>query len=632
MKKSTLGTIIGAALLGVLKSKPGSFTKARKWTQEEIDLLGTMSDAKVAKIIGVSKSAVYSKRKELDVDKVEFTREWTQEDIDLLGTMTDIEASKALGIPVPKIFQKRHELGIPRFERTRQWTQEEIDLLGVMSDVEISKSLGIPLGVIFRKRKELGIHIYSPRRQWTQEDIDLLGTMKDVQVSEILGISPGVVFKKREELGIPSFKVSRQWTQEEIDLLGTISDAKVAKKLGISVTEVRLKRTGLGIGSYGSNIWTPKNIALLGTMSDNRVGKLVGVSAPTVRNKRLEMKIRSYRENQREANRLNRQEILNQERKSRTVDLRLNPDLLKGQDFVTKESSLLKRKDNRGSKSLEVLNGLNPSGRINYDYEGKHGRTFRALAPLGPNMVTVDKTIGGSADDMIRIYRGCGIKFVHDPKIGGYRKQKFAPVINPGDYVTTDLQSAKDYASGGSGVATLLVRKGDLLDDKTDPSYGYEYIYRPGADKEIGSSSTFGSKNDSFERKVIPEGTILYHGTSAPKDWNVEDLDHGMWFANVRQTAEWFIDWNDSEDNANPRLITFRVTRPIELIVLDNNNASDFEDYFGFYPFLSPQEVRDNFDTTNLEGWFIDSNYFGGSHDIFIKNPSWYLEVVETDS
>jgi hypothetical protein len=109
-----------------------------------------------------------------------------------------------------------------------------------------------------------------------------------------------------------------------------------------------------------------------------------------------------------------------------------------------------------------TLNSLNPTGGIFVDYNPK----TRATASLGKNMTTLDKTMGGNPTDHIVVYRGTG-----------------SGKIVPGDYITTSKQLAHDYAGTGKVVA-LKVKKGDILDDKTEP-LGDEYIYRPNAYKEI---------------------------------------------------------------------------------------------------------------------------------------------------
>ena len=111
---------------------------------------------------------------------------------------------------------------------------------------------------------------------------------------------------------------------------------------------------------------------------------------------------------------------------------------------------------------IEPLTSINPTGKIFTEYTPQ----IRASQPLAPNMVSLDKTMGGSPDDIITIYRGA-------PK-----NQK---AIAAGDFVTDNIDLAKEYAGTGK-VIKMQVRRGDVLDDVTEP-LGNEYIYRPNADK-----------------------------------------------------------------------------------------------------------------------------------------------------
>jgi hypothetical protein len=106
---------------------------------------------------------------------------------------------------------------------------------------------------------------------------------------------------------------------------------------------------------------------------------------------------------------------------------------------------------------LRALDTINPTGTITTEYDP----SFRASAPLGENITTLARTAEVDPDEIITIYRGA-------PK---------GSKINPGDYITTNKQLAKDYAGSG-GVVEMKVRYGDILDDITEP-LGEEYIYRP---------------------------------------------------------------------------------------------------------------------------------------------------------
>lgn len=75
---------------------------------------------------------------------------------------------------------------------------------------------------------------------------------------------------------------------------------------------------------------------------------------------------------------------------------------------------------------LEPLNSLNPTGTIH----GYYSPGARASAPLGPDITTLAETLSLPPDALITIYRGV--------------PRNTTQSINPGDFVTTNAQLAKD--------------------------------------------------------------------------------------------------------------------------------------------------------------------------------------------
>jgi hypothetical protein len=82
------------------------------WTEDEIALLGQLSEAVVAKKIGRTAEAVRLKRVKLGLSNPTTTH-WNAEEIALLGTMPDEDVAKRLGQSVASVTQKRCKLGIP---------------------------------------------------------------------------------------------------------------------------------------------------------------------------------------------------------------------------------------------------------------------------------------------------------------------------------------------------------------------------------------------------------------------------------------------------------------------------------------------------------------------------------------
>lgn len=125
---------------------------------------------------------------------------------------------------------------------------------------------------------------------------------------------------------------------------------------------------------------------------------------------------------------------------------------------------------NKGQDSQVVantINNLNPTGGLLVDYNPE----TRATAKLADNITTLDKTAGGNPDDIITIYRGA---------------PSTQNKINPGDFVTTNYDLAKNYAGDGN-VLEAKVPMSHVLDDFNEP-LGDEYIYRPENAQTINSN------------------------------------------------------------------------------------------------------------------------------------------------
>jgi len=88
-----------------------------KFSPEEIAQLGTDIDGVVARNIGVSRSLVEKKRRELNIEifgkRGRPLIEWSEEHIALLGRITDRELSNIKGVSVTLVCRKRAELEIP---------------------------------------------------------------------------------------------------------------------------------------------------------------------------------------------------------------------------------------------------------------------------------------------------------------------------------------------------------------------------------------------------------------------------------------------------------------------------------------------------------------------------------------
>ena len=146
---------------------------------------------------------------------------------------------------------------------------------------------------------------------------------------------------------------------------------------------------------------------------------------------------------------------------------------------------------------LEPLNSLNPTGTIH----GSYSPGARASAPLGPDITTLAETLSLPPDALITIYRGV--------------PRNTTQSINPGDFVTTNAQLAKDYAGTGS-IIKRQVPASHVLDSRSEP-LGEEYIYQPPTTRKLGragvvravtartASISRGSKSATHSMSQVPD-------------------------------------------------------------------------------------------------------------------------------
>jgi transcriptional regulator with XRE-family HTH domain len=235
---------------------PRKKSQARPWTKQEIDLLGTQDDHKIAKKLGRSYHSVNTKRRTLGIPR--FLEQVFQANKYILFDYNYKDLAKRLGVSPSTVIDWRNRIRLPLKNR---WTSDRITLLGTMPDVLFSKRFQIPTSAVRKKRRDLGIPTFVERYScWTDEMVALLGTMTDTALAKKLNRAVSTVRTKRTKMGIPAYKGSgHKWTTREIYLLGKLSDTKLAKHMGVSKTEVTDTRRRLGISpNTGHSTCDPK--------------------------------------------------------------------------------------------------------------------------------------------------------------------------------------------------------------------------------------------------------------------------------------------------------------------------------------------------------------------------------------
>ena len=130
-----------ARLMLAAAEKGAEAAKERLWTEEERERCRQVNAEK-----GLATNLVLGYHGPL----------WAPEDIALLGTLPDEKVARRTGRTTEAVRQKREELGIPNPAGNR-WREDEVALLGTLPDWEVSRQIGRSLQSVTQKRIKLGI-------------------------------------------------------------------------------------------------------------------------------------------------------------------------------------------------------------------------------------------------------------------------------------------------------------------------------------------------------------------------------------------------------------------------------------------------------------------------------------------
>lgn len=287
------------------------------WTPEQIALLGTMSDADVATRIGGKKEAVLDKRQALRIKafrpknsavkgKARPNFDWNEENVKLLGTMTDTEVARKLGLAITTVGAKRRSLGIAGVTPSRTALVIPPALkrkLGKWSDALIASKLGVASSAVSKARRRLGIPAIMQANYLPPEADEFLGKIADIAVAQRFGVSRTCVGNRRVALGIAraeivhAIKPRTSLPDEVLTQLGKLTDAHLAKQYGLSTRVIGNRRRELGISAVSQRQLADQALAegRLGQESDASIAKHYNVSKLTVLRWRQGAGIPSFR-------------------------------------------------------------------------------------------------------------------------------------------------------------------------------------------------------------------------------------------------------------------------------------------------------------------------------------------------
>jgi DNA-binding Lrp family transcriptional regulator len=273
------------------------------WNAEAISLLGTDSDAKIAKRLGLSASGVGNKRLLMGIKafvptvstKKGVARpnfDWTPDAIAMLGTAPDSTVGKALGLSFGAIALKRRKLGIQSFGPSNKTFQLPAALkrqLGKKSDRAIASQLGVSVTSISKRRTRLRIQASVQQGSLPESADSELGVETDTAIAKRYGVSIQCVNKRRKKLGIPRAPIVKKETQlpilpDELHAkLGRQPDETIAAESGYKVPIIRSIRYSLGIQPYLPIDLLPASARCeLGQLPDSHLAKKLGIPAVKV--------------------------------------------------------------------------------------------------------------------------------------------------------------------------------------------------------------------------------------------------------------------------------------------------------------------------------------------------------------
>ncbi len=167
-------------------------------------------------------------------------RKFTADQLALLGTMDDPEWAALVGCHTHTARNTRIRLGIEAHQPRTTWTPEMDARLGLDPDGDLAEEWGIDVAVVAYRRRQLGIAPPSPGRQWTPEEDALLGTMSDRDLGSRLGLSRPAVELRRLVLGIKAY-ASTSKTLDPQELTGAGHAAELRD--GARITDVAKKHS-----------------------------------------------------------------------------------------------------------------------------------------------------------------------------------------------------------------------------------------------------------------------------------------------------------------------------------------------------------------------------------------------------
>ncbi|NQZ57720.1 MAG: hypothetical protein HRT88_09695 [Lentisphaeraceae bacterium] len=135
----------------------------KEWTEDAINLLGTMSDAKLSVILGYCSHTILRKRQKLGIKSHQNKRTWTNTELNIIRKNKAKDAAKILRCSVSTIEKQKEKHKLSSAKNFKiSWSEESLKLVGSMHDLDLAKKLGICRASVYKKRVQLKREKYTP--------------------------------------------------------------------------------------------------------------------------------------------------------------------------------------------------------------------------------------------------------------------------------------------------------------------------------------------------------------------------------------------------------------------------------------------------------------------------------------
>ena len=208
--------------------------QATAWKVKAAQKVQAMDDASLERLLRRRFRAMHGRGRRLPRDGGHHG--YTPEEDRLLGTMSDVRVAEVLGRTKNSVRKRRVRLGI-RPSARRAWDSDEDALLGRYADSEVARRLCRSYGSVQARRLKLGIKCFhSEFTNRTAEQDRWFGGVALETIARRTGRSLAAVRRRgskvRPELFPPPKPAPPKWTQDQVRALGTATDRELARRLG----------------------------------------------------------------------------------------------------------------------------------------------------------------------------------------------------------------------------------------------------------------------------------------------------------------------------------------------------------------------------------------------------------------